>query len=144
MKNSTNIINRKAKFDFEFLDSYISGIQLLGSEVKSIRSGKISLTDSFCMFIDGELFVKNMLIEQNLNHFSHTANRDKKLLLNKKELRRLEKELTDGLTIIPYRVFINDKGLIKMEVVLAKGKKLYDKRQSIKDRELKKEILRNK
>ena len=144
MKNSTNIVNRKAKFDFEFLDSYISGIQLLGSEVKSIRSGKISLTDSFCMFIDGELFVKNMLIEQNLNHFSHAANRDKKLLLNKKELRRLEKELTDGLTIIPYRVFINDKGLIKMEVVLAKGKKLYDKRQSIKDRELKKEILRNK
>jgi SsrA-binding protein len=144
MKNEVNISNRKAKFDYEFLNVYTAGIQLVGTEVKSIRSGKISLVDSFCMFVDDELYLKNLVINCDNLHFSHTPNRDRKLLLNRKELKKLHKDLIDGLTIIPYKIFTNERGLIKVQVVLARGKKLHDKRETIKNRDIQKEIWRNK
>ena len=144
MKNEVNILNRKAKFEYEFLDTYTAGIQLVGTEVKSIRSGKVSLVDCFCMFVDGELYLKNLVVNSENLHFSHTPNRDRKLLLNRKELKKLNKDLIDGLTIIPYKIFTNQKGLIKVEVILARGKKLDDKRETIKNRDIQKEILRSK
>jgi SsrA-binding protein len=144
MKNEVNILNRKAKFEYEFLDTYTAGIQLVGTEVKSIRSGKVSLVDCFCMFVDGELYLKNLVVNSENLHFSHTPNRDRKLLLNRKELKKLNKDLIDGLTIIPYKIFTNQKGLIKVEVILARGKKLHDKRETIKNRDIQKEILRSK
>lgn len=144
MKNEVNILNRKAKFEYEFLDTYTAGIQLVGTEVKSIRSGKVSLVDCFCMFVDGELYLKNLVVNSENSHFSHTPNRDRKLLLNRKELKKLNKDLIDGLTIIPYKIFTNQKGLIKVEVILARGKKLHDKRETIKNRDIQKEIWRSK
>jgi SsrA-binding protein len=144
MKNEVNILNRKAKFEYEFLDTYTAGIQLVGTEVKSIRSGKVSLVDCFCMFVDGELYLKNLVVNSENLHFSHTPNRDRKLLLNRKELKKLNKDLIDGLTIIPYKIFTNQKGLIKVEVILARGKKLHDKRETIKNRDIQKEIWRSK
>ena len=144
MKNEVNILNRKAKFEYEFLDTYTAGIQLVGTEVKSIRSGKVSLVDCFCMFVDGELYLKNLVVNSDTTHFSHIPNRDRKLLLNRKELKKLNKDLIDGLTIIPYKIFTNQKGLIKVEVVLARGKKLHDKRETIKNRDIQKEIWRSK
>lgn len=141
MKHDTNIINRKTKFEYEFLDTYVAGIQLFGTEVKSIKNNKISLVDSYCLFIDDELFVKNLLIENLKNNsFPHIVNREKKLLLTKRELKRLKKDLTDGLTIVPYRVFVNEKNLIKIEIKLAKGKKIYDKRQTLKERDVEKNL----
>ena len=144
MKNEVNILNRKAKFEYEFLDTYTAGLQLVGTEVKSIRSGKVSLVDCFCMFVDGELYLKNLVVNSENLHFSHIPNRDRKLLLNRKELKKLNKDLIDGLTIIPYKIFTNQKGLIKVEVILARGKKLHDKRETIKNRDIQKEIWRSK
>jgi SsrA-binding protein len=111
--------------------------------VKSIRDGKISLSESFCTFINGELFLKNANISEMSSDYTHKSNQDRKILLKKRELTRLQKELIKGLTIVPYRVFLNEKGLIKIEVVLAKGKKLYDKRETIKARDIEREINRN-
>ena len=139
MKNQINVINRKAKFEYEFIDTYTAGIVLSGVEVKFIRDGRLSFVDSFCSFQDGELFVKNLSISGTGND---NIKRDRKVLLKRRELVRLEKELIKGLTIIPYRVFINEKGLIKVEIILAKGKKLYDKRETIKVRDLEREIKR--
>lgn len=143
MKNQVNIVNRKAKFEYEFILTEIGGIVLMGSEVKSIRDGKISLSESFCTFINGELFLKNANISEMSSDYTHKSNQDRKILLKKRELTRLQKELIKGLTIVPYRVFLNEKGLIKIEVVLAKGKKLYDKRETIKARDIEREINRN-
>jgi SsrA-binding protein len=143
MKNQVNIVNRRAKFEYEFIRTEIGGIVLMGSEVKSIRDGKISLSESFCTFINGELFLKNANISEMSSDYTHKSNQDRKILLKKRELTRLQKELIKGLTIVPYRVFLNEKGLIKIEVVLAKGKKLYDKRETIKARDIEREINRN-
>ena len=139
MKNQINVVNKKAKFEYEFIDTHIAGIVLTGVEVKFIRDGRLSFVESFCVFQNGELFVRNLSITGIGND---NIKRDRKVLLKKRELVRLQKELIRGLTIIPYRVFINEKGLIKIEIVLAKGKKLYDKRETIKTRDIEREINR--
>jgi SsrA-binding protein len=143
MKKSVSIINKKAKFEYEFLQTETCGIQLVGSEVKSIRGGKASISESYCYFNNGELFVKGMNISDYGYGSSHDTTRDRKLLLKRKELNNLENQLTNGLTIIPYRLFLNDKGLIKMEIALARGKKLYDKRNSIKSRDIDRDMKRD-
>ena len=140
MNNVVNIINRKVRFEYQFIDTYTAGIQLVGTEVKSIRNGKVSLVDTFCIFNNDELFLKNVNIPGDGIIYSHEPIRDRKLLLNKKEIKKLKKDLIDGLSIVPYRIFTNNRGLIKVEIVLAKGKKIYDKRESIKKREMEREI----
>lgn len=145
--NTINIKNRKAKFQYEFLDKYIAGIKLAGAEIKAIRQGKASIAESFCEFQDGELYVINMHVEEysHATHFNHNPKSERKLLLQKRELRKLEKEVKNGgLTIIPLRLFINDRGLAKIQITLAKGKKLYDKRETIKDRDNKRKLDRIK
>lgn len=147
MKNSINIKNRKAKFNYEFLDKYTAGIKLAGTEIKAIREGKANIAESFCEFSNHELFVINMHVEEysHASHFNHNPKSERKLLMQKRELRKLEKEVTNsGLTIIPLRLFINDRGLAKLQIALAKGKKLYDKRETIKDRESKRRLDRIK
>ena len=143
-----NILNKKAGYSYELLNSYLAGIVLTGTEIKSIRAGKASIAESFCEFNDrGELFVINMTVQEynHGNHFNHKPKAERKLLLNKKELRKLEKEVKNtGLTIIPTKLFINDKGFAKLLIALAKGKKLFDKRESIKDRENKRNLDRIK
>lgn len=145
--NTINILNRKAKFEYEFLDRYSAGIVLAGTEIKSIRQGKASIAESFCEFSNNELFVINMHVEEysHATYFNHRPKSERKLLLNKKELRKLEKEVKNtGLTIIPTRLYINDKGLAKVDIALARGKKLYDKRQTMKDRDNKRNLDRIK
>ena len=142
MKKSVSIVNKKAKFEYEFLQTETCGIQLVGSEVKSIRGGKASISEGYCYFNKGELFVKGMNISDYGYGSSHDTTRDRKLLLKRKELNNLENQLTNGLTIIPYRLFLNDKGLIKMEIALARGKKLYDKRETIKNRDIDRDMKR--
>lgn len=140
MQNKVNIQNKRAKFEYEILDKYVAGIVLAGTEIKSIRMGKANIADSFCEFSNGELFAINTHIEEYSfgTHYNHKAKSERKLLLNKRELKSLEKSVqTKGLTIVPLRLFINEKGLAKMEIALGKGKKLYDKRETIKDRESK-------
>ena len=134
--SNVNIVNRKVKFEYEFLDTYIAGIQLVGTELKPIKNGKVSLVDSFCFFDKGELFLKNIVIQPDTNVFTHVPNRERKLLLKKIELKRLSRDLKDGLTIIPYRMFINERGKVKIEIVLGKGKKLYDKKKQKKEQDL--------
>lgn len=135
MKSHIISENRKAKFEFEILDKYVAGVVLLGSEVKSIRENKPSFADSFCHIVGDEIYIKNYFIKESRISFSHDPNRDKKLLLNKKEIVKIKKEILSGMTLIPLKIFVNEKGLIKVEISLAKGKKLYDKRESIKKRE---------
>lgn len=145
MTNKINIKNRRARFEYELLETYIAGIRLAGTEIKSIREGKASIAESFCEFNNGELFVINMTIQEysHATYFNHQPKSARKLLLNKKELRKLEKQVkTTGNTIVPLRLFINDRGLAKLEIALAKGKKLYDKRETIKDRESKRRLDR--
>ena len=148
MKKSVNILNRKARFSYEILDTYTAGIVLTGTEIKSIRASKASIAESFCEFNEqGELFVINMTVQEYDygNHFNHRPKAERKLLLNKKELRKLEKEVKNtGLTIIPLKLFINDKGFAKLQIALAKGKKLFDKRDTIKNRENKRNLDRIK
>jgi len=134
------IENRKVRFEYHILETYTAGIVLQGTEIKSIRNGKISMNDSFCYFNNGELFVKNILISETKDAFTHNAKRDRKLLLKKKELNRLSNNLVKGFTILPYKVFMNDKGLVKVEIVLGRGKKLYDKRETIKERDIYREL----
>ena len=145
--NTINIKNRKARFEYEILDKYVAGIKLAGTEIKAIRQGKAAIAESFCEFQDHELYVINMHVEEysHATHFNHNPKSERKLLLQRRELRKLEKEVRNsGLTIIPLRVFINDRGLAKMQIALAKGKKLYDKRETIKDRESKRKLDRIK
>ncbi len=148
MQKNINIQNKKARFLYEILDKYTAGIVLTGTEIKSIRSSKASIAESFCEFNDrGELFVINMTIEEYAfgNYYNHRPKAERKLLLNKKELKKLLKDSQDkGLTIIPLRLFINDKGYAKLNIALAKGKKLYDKRETIKDRDNKRDLDRIK
>ncbi|MCB4800170.1 SsrA-binding protein SmpB [Neotamlana laminarinivorans] len=148
MQKKINILNRKARFNYEILDKYTAGIVLTGTEIKSIRTGKASIAESFCEFNDrGELFVINMTIEEYLygTYYNHKPKAERKLLLNKRELKKLNKEVQNtGLTIVPLRLFLNDKGLAKLEIALAKGKKLYDKRETMKDRDNKRNLDRIK
>ena len=133
-----NIKNRRATFDYEIGDTYTAGMVLTGTEIKSIRAGKASLTDSYCMIDRGEVWVKGMNISEYFygSYNNHAARRDRKLLLSKKEIAKIEKAISDpGYTLIPLRVFINDRGYAKLVVGVARGKKQYDKRQAIKERE---------
>jgi len=143
MKSQVNIVNRKVKFEYNFIDTIVGGIQLMGSEVKSIREGKVSLVDSYCYFINGELFIRGMNIPEYKMAYTHEPVRDRKVLLKKKELVKLEKELVKGLSLVPHRIFSTERGLLKVEIVLGKGKKLHDKRESIKERDINREIMRN-
>ena len=148
MQKQINIQNKRARFEYELLDQYTAGIVLTGTEIKSIRLGKAAIADSFCEFNEkGELFVINMTIQEYGwgTHYNHRPKAERKLLLNKRELRKLEKEVKNvGLTIVPLRVFISDKGYAKLVIALAKGKKLYDKRETIKDRDNKRDLDRIK
>ncbi len=144
-KQQVRIKNKKAGFLYEFIDKYVAGIQLLGTEIKSIKSGKASLTEAYCIFEGGELFVKNMNISEyeKRGYMNHDTRRERKLLLTKKELTKLEKKIKEkGFTIIPIVMFINEKGLAKLEIALARGKKQFDKREDIKKRDTKREIDR--
>ena len=145
MKKSVKIINKKAKFEFILHDSYVSGIVLTGSEIKSIRNSKVSIRESFCKFTNNELFIINMNIERYdfSNDNSFNQKRPRKLLLNKIELRKLRKSIEQkGSSIIPYKLFISEKGLAKLEIFTATGKKLYDKRSALKDKDNKKNLDR--
>ncbi len=148
MQKTVNILNKKAKFQYEILDRYTAGIVLTGTEIKSIRASKASIAESFCEFNErGELFVINMTIEEYAfgNYYNHKPKAERKLLLNKRELKKLSKDAeAKGLTIIPLRLFINEKGYAKLDIALAKGKKLYDKRETIKDRDNKRALDRIK
>lgn len=141
-KPQINIVNKKIGHEYFILDKLICGIKLVGSEVKSIRQGKISLVDSYCYFNDGEMFVKGMNISENGTAYSHSAKSDRKLLLKKRELIRWESELTNHITIVPIRLFENERGLFKLEIGLVKGKKMWDKRESIKTKDIQREIDR--
>lgn len=146
-KNTINIKNRKARFQYDILEKYTAGIQLVGTEIKAIREGKAGIAESFCEFHKGELFAINMNIQEysHASHFNHDPRSERKLLLNKSELRKLHKKVANtGLTIIPLRLFINKRGLAKLEIALCKGKKLYDKRNAIKKRESKRRLDRIK
>ena len=148
MENKVNIKNKKAKFEYEILDKYVAGIVLTGTEIKSIREGKASIAEGFCEFNDrSELFVINMTIQEYAfgNHYNHKPKAERKLLLNRRELKKLEKEVNiKGNSIIPLRLFVNDRGLAKLQIALGKGKKLYDKRDTIKDRDNKRNLDRIK
>ncbi|MBR3884053.1 MAG: SsrA-binding protein [Bacteroidaceae bacterium] len=143
--SNINIKNRRASFDYLVVDTYTAGIVLTGTEIKSIRESKASLVDTYCLFIGGELWVKNMHIAEYFygSYNNHSARRDRKLLLERKELRKLEQAAKNpGFTIVPMRLFINEKGLAKLVIALARGKHEYDKRESIKERDDKREIDR--
>ncbi|MDA8596529.1 SsrA-binding protein SmpB [Flavobacteriaceae bacterium] len=148
MQKNINIQNKKARFEYEILDTYTAGIQLTGTEIKSIRQSKARITESFCEFNDqGELFVINMFIEEyfNGNRFNHKTKGSRRLLLQKKELKKLQKEVQNvGLTIVPLKLFITDKGWAKLHIALVKGKKLHDKRNTLKDRDSKRSLDRIK
>ena len=148
MQNPVNIKNKKAKFEYELLDTYTAGIVLTGTEIKSIRQSKASIAESFCEFNEnGELFIINMNIEPYSfgTHYNHRPKAERKLLLNKRELKQLRSQVqTKGLTIVPILLFINEKGLAKLKIALARGKKIYDKRESIKARDTKRDLDRIK
>ena len=148
MQKNINIKNKRARFEYELLDTFIAGIVLSGTEIKSVRLGKASIAESFCEFNDrGELFVINMQIDEYAHgtHYNHRPKAERKLLLNKQELRKLHKEVkTSGLTIIPLNLFINERGLAKLKIALARGKKLYDKRETLKERDSKRSLDRIK
>ncbi len=144
-QSQVNIKNKRASFDYEFVDTLTAGIVLTGTEIKSIRAGKASLVDTFCYINNGEMWVKNMyvaLYDQG-SYNNHVERRERKLLLNKKEIRNLQDDTkAPGFTIVPVRLFVNEKGLAKMVIALARGKKEYDKRQSLKEKEDKREMDR--
>jgi SsrA-binding protein len=140
-----NINNRKAYFEFEILEKYTAGIILTGTEIKSVRNGRVNLSDSFCFFKDGELYIRNMHISayEMGTHFNHEPKRERKLLLQKRELRKLNTKLKEkGLTIVPLNMFLSQTGFAKLEIGLAKGKKIHDKRDSIKERDQKRDLMR--
>lgn len=145
MANEIQIKNKRAYFDYHILESFIAGIALMGTEIKSIRQGKANMTDAFCMFIDNNLYVRNLHISE-YSHSSfrhHDIKRDRVLLLKKKELKKLKvKGEEKGYTIVPLRIFTNERGFAKIEIALAQGKKEFDKRDSIKERESKREMDR--
>lgn len=142
ISGKVNFKNRKASYEYHFIDTYVAGLTLTGTEIKAIREGKLSFSDAYCYFNDGELYVKQMNISPYTQgtHYNHEPLRERKLLLKKSELRKLESKLEKGQTIVPTRLFVNDRGWAKLEIALAKGKKLYDKREDIKQKDMKREI----
>ena len=148
MQKRINIKNKRARFDYELLDVYVAGIVLSGTEIKSIRDGKASISEGFCEFNEqGELFVINMQVDpySHGSHYNHQPKAARKLLLQRQELKKLQKGVqTSGNTIVPLNLFINDRGLAKLKIALARGKKLYDKRETIKTRESKRQLDRIK
>lgn len=143
--NEINIRNKRASFEYAFLDKYVAGLQLTGTEIKSVREGKASVSEAFCVMINDELWVRNMNINEYSKgtHYNHEPKRDRKLLLKKQELKKLNNKLKDqGLTIIPLRMFISASGYAKLEIALAKGKKIYDKREDIKKRDTERDLSR--
>lgn len=144
-QNQINIRNKRASFDYELLDQYIAGIVLTGTEIKSIRLGKASLVDTFCVFENDELWVKNMHVTEYFygTYNNHSVRRDRKLLLTKKELTKLRRQTKEtGFTIVPTKLFITEKGLAKLVIYTAKGKKVYDKRESLKEKDDKRSMDR--
>ncbi len=145
MSTHISIKNKRAGFEYEFIETFTAGIQLTGTEIKSIRLGKASIIEGYCFIKDGELFIKNMYIAEydKGTYNNHEPKRDRKLLLNRSELDKLEKKKKDvGLTIVPLKVFINNNGFAKMDIALAKGKKLHDKREDLKNKDAKREMDR--
>lgn len=147
MQKTVNILNKRAKFDYEIIEKYTAGIVLAGTEIKSIRLGKANITESFCEFHNNELFVINMYIEEYAfgNRFNHKSRGERKLLLNKRELKGLTRSVqAKGLTIIPLKLHTNEKGLAKLDIGLCRGKKTYDKRESLKEQDTKRDLDRIK
>ena len=145
MSSKVEIKNKKAKFEYEFVETFTAGIQLFGTEIKSIRNNKASIAEAYAVMVKNELFIRNMYIAdyENGGHFNHESKRDRKLLLNKLELSKINKKIKNkGLTIIPTRLFINNNGWAKINIAVAKGKKIYDKREDIKIKDIKREIER--
>lgn len=145
--NAINIRNRQAGFEYELLDKYTAGMVLMGTEIKSIREGKVNLQDGYCYINNGEFFVKGINITPYAEgtHYNHEATRERKLLLKRSEIKKLESKVEEkGYTLVPTRLFINEKGLAKLEIAVARGKKLHDKRDSIKERDAKRELDRLK
>ncbi len=141
-----NISNKKATFEFEIIDKFTAGIMLTGTEIKSIREGKANMSDAYCSFTSGELFVRNLHIsEYDMGtHYNHEPKRARKLLLQKKELKKLNTKVKEkGLTIVPLKIFLSGTGYAKMDIALAKGKKTFDKRESIKERDVKRDMERS-
>jgi SsrA-binding protein len=139
-----HIKNRKASFEFTLLDRYVAGIQLRGTEIKSVRDGKASIAEAFCYFEKGELYVKGLQITEysHASFFNHEPLRNRKLLLHKREIKKIANAMDDSTTIVPLTLFINKGGWAKLEIAVAKGKKLYDKRETIKKRELQRNLGR--
>ena len=145
ISSQINIKNKRASFEYHLLDRYVAGLQLLGTEIKSMREGKANINDSFCSFFDDGLYLRNMHIAEYSfgSFYNHEAKRDRKLLLTKKELKKLkEKGEERGFTIVPLRIFINERGYAKIEIALAQGKKDFDKRETLKERDSKRELDR--
>lgn len=145
--NPVNIKNKRAKFEYQLLDKFVAGIQLGGTEIKSIRNSKASILEAYCVVEDGQVFIRNMHITEyeNASFYQHKPRADRKLLLNKREIDKLDKKIKlKGYSIVPLRLFINDKGLAKLEIALAQGKKLYDKRQDLKAKDDKRAVDRIK
>jgi len=145
IEKNVTILNKKARFEYEILEELEAGIVLTGTEIKSLRSSKASITEAFCQFIEGELYVINMSIDEYKlgTFYNHKTKRERKLLLHKREINKWEKKMKDvGITIVPLRLYINSKGFAKVIIGLARGKKLFDKREAIKDRESKRNLSR--
>ncbi len=146
-KANIEIVNRRATFEFQFIDVVEAGIVLTGTEIKSIRQGNVNLRDAYCLFKNNELFIHNMFIAHYAfgNQFNHESRRTRKLLLKRSELKKLEKKVKErGYTIVPHKLYISDRGFAKVEVALAQGKKSFDKRESIKQKDLKRDMDRMK
>ena len=146
IKNAISIRNKRASFEYFLLEEFIAGLQITGTEIKSIREGKANLTDAYCGFKGDELFVINMHVAEYTmgTHYNHEPKRDRKLLLNKRELRKIATKTNEkGLTMVPMELFVNEKGLAKLKFAIAKGKKLYDKRETLKTKDNKREMDRS-
>lgn len=146
-KPNIEIVNRRATFEFQFIDVVEAGIVLTGTEIKSIRQGNVNLRDAYCLFKNGELLIYSMFIAPYAfgNQFNHEARRTRKLLLKRSELKKLEKKVKErGYTIVPHKLYITERGFAKLEIALAQGKKNFDKRDSIKQKDLKRDMDRMK
>ena len=145
MSSSINIKNKKARFEFEFIETYTTGIVLTGTEIKSIRASKASIAESYGVLVNNEIIIRNMYVQEydNGSHYNHQPRRDRKLLLNRTEINKIERKIkSKGLTLVPISLFINKKGLAKLEIALAKGKKIHDKREDLKQKDAKRDLDR--
>jgi SsrA-binding protein len=145
MQQNINIKNKRASFDFEFIETFVAGIMLTGTEIKSIRAGKASLVDAFCFFVNDELWIKGMHVSEYKlgSYYNHIEKRDRKLLLNRKELDKLDRKTKEsGLTIVPTKLFLNENGYAKIVIALAKGKKTFDKRETLKSKDARRDMDR--